>query len=201
MRKIVLLFLIVLISFSSFLPAAVWEGKTSTIVPVLDFEKASHYEFGFSGGPVNANSPTPSSFLDDGYFVLTGTADGDQITIEEERFYVYWDIIGMTGNSVTLNLSATPLTASVPSTDGNKTVYLPWTLSWNVDNTNTSITAKKENSEASAPVSEVSLQSDTGYSVEEIDSVQIKVSGSFPKADIYPVEYIATVKLSIKDNG
>ena len=199
MRKIVLLFLIVLISFSSFLPAATWEGKTSTIVPVLDFEKASHYEFGFSGGPVNANSPTPSSFLDDGYFVLTGTENGDQITIEEERFYVYWDIIGMTGNSVTLNLSATPLTASVPSTDGNKTVYLPWTLSWNVDNTNSSIIAK--DSEESALVSEVSLQSDTGYSVEEIDSVQIKVSGSFPKADIYPVEYIATVKLSIKDNG
>ena len=101
-----------------------WQDQTqSSVVPTLDFDNASYYEFGFSSGPVDVNNnvtPITNGVVELHY---TESEDGESITIPSDEFYIYWKMIAR--ESVTLSLEED---GKLRTEDGLSNI--DWKLSW-----------------------------------------------------------------------
>ena len=200
MRKPFLLIFVCIITLSYGFAA---DSGTGTAIPTLNFEKASYFEFGFSGGPVSAENRPSSLEMEDGAWVLESAEDGGTVTIQDRVFYVYWDVIS-TERTIELSLSATPLEATIPSgSNGTSSISsrLPWTLSWKekVGETETDVSFTPITGSDEDNTKVIANLSITDMGAEQIDDVMVTCSGSFGKNDVYPAVYEATVTLTIKE--
>ena len=176
-----------------------WQEQTqSSVVPTLDFDNASYYEFGFSSGPVDVNNnvtPITNGVVELHY---TESEDGESITIPSDEFYIYWKMIAR--ESVTLSLE---VDGKLRTEDGLSDI--DWSLSWKDDDLNSSGTIGGVNGDYLNAKDVVTISARTSYEANDIQYISSSpITYSFNDgnpisiASLSPEVYSARVTLGIR---